>query len=331
MGEFRYICSECQGEECGHGGQQDYQPADVIVEVPLSDGKTIHLKAHYEGCGYVAIKLNKETTYEFYLEQFRQYFKDWLIDSNEEYRSECYLCTKIYTVSEKQEATNINQNARPGQTISIDYHCADDIKTVKLTKDILSKCIRADAGMNLPNYLDYLVERVETHKAELLKLNPKLEQLKQSLSNITETSEYKEELETSKKYIEKTLSQFKDYLEGYCGYDTKKKFDKYKWWTNSEKQEIEKLKDILKKEDYEDEFNKQFEIFRQQVLSKDLDQDDKKECEECAIKKIEREIHEQEYQINWRTYSIESNERDIIKEKERLSKLSRPIKRKLRL
>lgn len=318
MGEFRYTCSECEGEECGHAGQHEYQPADVIVEVPLSDGTSVHVKGHYEGYGYVVLKISKKETYEFYLEQFREYFEDWLIHHHEEYRSTKFLCTNIYTVSQKEDASEINENARPGQEVICDYDCGAGKKTVKFTKKILSKCIRADHDLNLPSYLDYLVDRVKTSKAELLQLQPKLEQLKQSLSNITETSEYKQEVEVSKKYIRKTLDDFKYYLEDeFISWHIRDKFDNYKWWTDSEKEEIKKLKKLVEDEDCV-EFDKQYEIFRQQVLSKDLDEDEKKECQESAIKKINREIYEQEHQINWRTYSIEYNEPKIKEEKERL-------------
>lgn len=315
MGEFRYICSECEGEECGHGGQHEYQPAYVVVELPLSDGTTVHVKGCYEGYGYVVIKLNKETTYEFYLEQFREYFRDWLINENEEYRSSKYLCTKIYTSSEKQDASNINENARPGQTITIDYNCANGKQPVKFTKKILSKCIRADEGLNLPNYLDYLVEQTEIYKKEILEITPKLEELKQKLLNITETPEYKKQVEIAKENIKQNIDDFKDYLDRtYVSWHVKTKFDKWKRWTDSEKEEIEKLKKLVEDEKY-DEYDKEFEVFRQNYLAKDLSEKIKKGIIEEASLLIKREIYEQEHELNWRKYSTRCNEESIQKEK----------------
>jgi hypothetical protein len=317
MGEFDYICSECEGETCHHAKQCEYQPADVIVELPLSDGTTVHVEAHYEGYGYVVIKINKKESYEFYLEQFREYFKDWLIRENEEYRSQKFLCTNIYTVSQEEDPSGSNENARYGQKIMCDYECGYGKKTVKFTKQLLSKCIRADKDLNLPNYLDNLVEDVKTYKRELLEIKPKLEKLKESLSNITETKEYRNQCLAAKKNIERMLNDFKEYLEGYGGYYGNRRFDNYEWWTDSEKEEIENLKKLFK-EEKDDEFNKQFEIFRQKYLAKDFHENTKNSIIEEATNFIKRKIYEQEHQINWRNYSIPYNEEKIKEEAQRL-------------
>ena len=238
MGSFSYVCDECEGDECGHAGQHEYQPADVVIEVPLSDDKTIYLNAHYEGYGYAVVKLNEKTTYEFYIEQFRGYFKNWLIDRNEEYRSKKYVCNKIYTVSQEEDPCINNENARPGQTILVDYCCDDgkNKKAVEFTEEILSKCIRADAGMNLPNYLDYLISRTEKYTTEVKEISKKIEELKEKLSNAEETDK----------------------------------------------------------------------------------------------QSITDEIHEEEHQLNWRNYVIESNQENIKKEQERLSKVNSTVKKIIR-
>lgn len=356
MGEFRYTCSECEGKECGHRGQHDYQPADVVIEVPLSDGKTCYLKGQYEGCGYVAIKLNKETTYQFYLEQFRQYFRDWLINWNEESRSECYLCTKVYTVSEKKDASELNEYARDGQTITVDYECANGKKPVKFTKDILSKCIRADAEMNLPNYLDHLVSRVEKHTKEVKEIPEKIEKLKAKLSNIEESDEYKKSLLSYKSHNLQLMKEFKSYLNGYySSYYNREYFHDKKFWTETEKQDIAKLEKIIKDQDarrleiqrrrkvddnsddeYDSddddnpEFEKEFEIFKEKFISRPLTEQEKKNTIENIIEKINRDIREEKHQLNWRNYVIESDQKDIKKEKQRLG-ISIPSPRKLKV
>jgi hypothetical protein len=235
MGCFDYVCDGCNGHDCGHRGGQN-RAAHVIIEVILSDGTTVHLKGLYEEYGYVCVKLKGEE-HEFYVEQFRQYFKDWLIDHTEEYRSTKLLCNKIYSVSEEEDASERNEKARFGQKIEIEHDCADGLKTVKFTESILQKCIRADSGLGLPRYLDYLISTQHRHKKEIIEISQKIENLKQKYS-------------TAKKH---------------------------------------------------------------------------------ELQQIEREIHEEEHQYNWRDYSIEYNYKKIKEERERLTKLEQPIKRKLRL
>ena len=59
-----YKCSKCQGKKCGHDGEVTCKTANVIVELPLSDGTTVHVEAYYKGySSYVPIKLNEKTEY----------------------------------------------------------------------------------------------------------------------------------------------------------------------------------------------------------------------------------------------------------------------------
>jgi hypothetical protein len=322
MGEFRYTCSECEGEECGHGGQHEYQPADVVIEVPLSDDKTIYLNAHYEGYGYAVVKLNKNTNYEFYIEEFREYFKDWLVDHDENYRSTKYLCSKIYTVSQKEDASMNNENARYGQTILVDYGCDDgkSKKAVKLTKEILSKCIRADAGMNLPSYLDYLISRTEKTTKQMKEYTEILEKLKSKFSNLEETDEYKNILLSYKDYDLKLMKNFKIYLEGgYVSWKNRETFeDGILWTTDSEKEQIINLTQLIK-ENKHDEFDKEFKIFEEKYVSKPLTEQNKTTVLKNLTDKVNRQIYDKEYDLNWCKYVIEDLEPKLKEEQERLN------------
>jgi len=75
------------------GGQLD--DANVIIEVPLSDGTTIYLEGEYQQYGYVEV----DNFYCFYLKEFEEYFNDW--DMADDDRA--YLATRVWTKSEQTE------------------------------------------------------------------------------------------------------------------------------------------------------------------------------------------------------------------------------------
>lgn len=167
MGCFDYTC-ECINNgrnTCYHTGQQ-YQDANVIIQIPLNDGTNVHIKGYYEEYGYVSVKLN-DVYYEFYLKEFEQYFKGWVCDKYEKERSKYFLATKCWTYREEDngEGCKIRRECFKGQPN-------------KFTSEMLSKCIRIDKDMNLPSDKERLVEEIKELEAKIQRTQELLESKK---------------------------------------------------------------------------------------------------------------------------------------------------------
>jgi len=191
MGCFDYTCSDCKGKDCGHSGGQNRESV-VIIEVPLSDGTVVHLKGNYEEYGYVTITLDGQQ-YEFYLVQFKEYFKEWFENSSEKYQQMRFLAHKVYTYSEYVYASEVNEDAEDEDTkIKVRRYCCDK-EDIKFTKEIKSKCIRADGGRDPSEYIEKLKRDIGSveHKIELEQ--QRLEQLKKELEEELELIKPKEE------------------------------------------------------------------------------------------------------------------------------------------
>lgn len=187
MGCGDYECYRCKGRKCGHCGGQ-FVPSKVIVEVPLSDGKTIHTKGEYDEDERCVTKTLNGKVYKFYPEQFKEYFKDWFEDLREAERSINFIAKGIYTCSHKEDASNHHSNARPGKLVTVDFNCADGLEVTKLTESVLKKCIRADKDLGLPPYTEYLEKQIQKAKNDIIYYQKRLEdyekQLKEELELI---------------------------------------------------------------------------------------------------------------------------------------------------
>lgn len=142
MGCFSYLCDGCQGEKCNQNGGQN-GGCKSIIEVPLSDGRTVYLKGRYEEYGSVNIEFQGET-YEFYPIQFKEYFRAWVERESEKYRKFKFLGGKVYTYSYKDYVEYYSDNEYyQEKKVTRHSRCQpDDIQITKLTKEILAKCIR---------------------------------------------------------------------------------------------------------------------------------------------------------------------------------------------
>lgn len=135
MGWFDYTCG-CGGKTCKHVGGQ-HQCSHVIIKAPLSDGTTVYLEGYYEQYGYVII----HDKYFFYPEEFRDYFDNWFRGEHDNDQGTNFIATAVWTVYE-QDVNNYSQ------TVVRDCYNLG-IKLVKLTQDILTKCIRADQDLDI--------------------------------------------------------------------------------------------------------------------------------------------------------------------------------------
>lgn len=172
MGCFDYTCNGCNGNMCNHRGLQNCE-AHVVIEVPLSNGKTVHLKGYYEEYGYVIVMLDNEE-YEFYLIEFQEYFKDWIQDKSEKQRRMMFIASKVYTVSDD---TYYSDDKR-----EIEYLCAKHhTNPIEFTKNILSKCIRVCKDLDLPSYEEELKLNIEKCESKIKAQQKKLEIYKKEL------------------------------------------------------------------------------------------------------------------------------------------------------
>lgn len=181
MGCGDYKCSGCKGRKCGHYGGQ-FCPSKVIVEIPLLDGKTIHIKGDYDEDERCVTKKINGQIYNFYPEQFKEYFKGWFENLPEQERSRNLMANCIYTYSHKEDASNLSINARSGKLVTVDFDCADGLEVTKtVTESILKKCIRADKDLGLPPYTEYLKNQIERTKNEINYYQKRLEQYEKQL------------------------------------------------------------------------------------------------------------------------------------------------------
>jgi hypothetical protein len=168
MGCFDYEC-ECGGTRCVYVGAQNGGDSDVIIEVPLNDGKTVYVKGRYESYGSVHVG-----EYQFYPEQFTDYFDSWLRYESDESRSKIFLAKRVWTV------TYSKYNEDEDESYHSDTNCYPaNIKIVtKLGKKTIAKCIRADLGLNI-------LSDVERKKRQLYELQQRIRSLENEIERIT--------------------------------------------------------------------------------------------------------------------------------------------------
>lgn len=132
MGCFDYSC-ECCGATCQHIGGQ-HQDATVVIQVPLSDGTNVYLEGEYSLYGWVDVSMNNDIV-RFYLEEFREYFGCWDVKRQLGYLAEC-----AWTLREDP-----CDDDRYGDVVKgkVQRECYDGGPIIKLTPDILAKCVKA--------------------------------------------------------------------------------------------------------------------------------------------------------------------------------------------
>ena len=205
MGCFDYKCDGCDGYVCHHSGGQN-RSAIVIIEVPLSDETVVYLEGEYEECGYVTVKLNKTEYYEFYPIQFEEYFKDWFERESEKERRIKFISHNIYTVKEKVHVSELDDDAEDDVYVTKTYNC-NPSKSVPLTKNILSKCIRADKDLGLPSYVEQLKRDIQNSEYKIKLEQERLEKIKKELEEELELLNPKEKVvERKRRKSPKTLN-----------------------------------------------------------------------------------------------------------------------------
>lgn len=166
MGCFDYEC-ECGGTKCVYVGGQHGGNSDVVVEVPLNDGTTVYIKGRYESYGWIRVG-----DYQFYPEQFEDYFEGWINDESDEARRKMFLAKRVWTIS--YSSWNEDDNS----IYKVSDCCPGNIKIVtKLGKATLEKCIRVDAGLNIPS-------DDEKRKMRIAKLKSQIEALQRELDEL---------------------------------------------------------------------------------------------------------------------------------------------------
>lgn len=200
MGCGSFLCDGCRGRNCNQNGGQNGD-CKAIIEVPLSDGKTVYLKGHYEDDDRtVEVKLG-ENIYKFYAEQWKQYFDDWFPYHSASRRKSEFLGGKVYTYSYKDYAGDDGDSDDEYEEKLITRHCECQpygTKVVDLTKEILAKCIRADRGMNLPdeeqekaNQIQKLKDNIEQYKKEIIRMQTRIPELEEQIKKLTKPNEPK--------------------------------------------------------------------------------------------------------------------------------------------
>jgi len=170
MGCFDYTC-ECGGKTCHHVGGQ-HCDSNVVIEVPLSDGRVEYLEGYYEQYGYVVVE-----GYHFYLEQFREYFEGWL--ENETQLEKIFVANKVWTVKDLIETTYETEDERGSITGYSNHRCFRNHIDVNLSEfdqvNYLKKYVRADKGYDLDERRKKRIERlkaqIEFMQKELGRLN----------------------------------------------------------------------------------------------------------------------------------------------------------------
>lgn len=171
MGRFDYLC-ECEGRICRHtGGQND--ESEVIIEVPLVGGKNVYLLGRYECYGYVTVSY-KNLRYQFYPEQFKEFFEDWLETESEEVRKNIFIAKRIWTDSEPNKYGDILN------TDCFDLSC----NITDVTPEIIERCIRADNNINLPSDLEKKRNRINSLTKQIKCLQDELNHLTNELNTL---------------------------------------------------------------------------------------------------------------------------------------------------
>ena len=167
MGCFDYEC-ECGGRKCIYQGGQDGGDCDVIIEVPLNDGTVVYIKGRYESYGSVHVG-----KYQFYPEQFSDFFEGWLSHESDHERSKIFLAKRIWTFA----YTKYNYEDDVSYQ-KISECCPRDIRIItKLGKNTISKFIRADDGLNIPNDEERKAKRAEELQSRIAAMQRELNAL----------------------------------------------------------------------------------------------------------------------------------------------------------
>lgn len=170
MGMFDYEC-ECGGTKCVFVGDQNGGDSDVIIEVPLNDGTTVYVKGRYESYGSVHVG-----KYQFYPEQFEDYFKGWLSSESDETRSKIFRAGKVWTFAYNAYGEDT------GDYNSFDHKisrcCPPDTYIItKLGKNTVSKCFRADEGLNILTDEQKKAKRAEELQSRIAAMQKELSAL----------------------------------------------------------------------------------------------------------------------------------------------------------
>lgn len=167
MGCFDYEC-ECGGKTCIYRGGQDGGDSDVIVEVPLNDGRTVYVKGRYESYGSVHVG-----KYQFYPEQFEEYFDFWLSSESDRERKKIFRAKRIWTFS----YTKYNFEDDVSYLKVSECSPRDIMIITKLGKNTLSKCIRADQDLNILTDEQKKAKRVEELQSSIAAMQKELSAL----------------------------------------------------------------------------------------------------------------------------------------------------------
>lgn len=177
MGCFDYTC-ECQKRRlptCSHTGGQ-YQDAFVIIEVPLNNGKFAYIKGLYEEYGYVTVDLGK-TEYRFYLNEFKNFFRDWIQSDSEKERSTYFLASRCWTYQEDYDPDfDGGEEKNTYKRYCSRNDGVDEIDT--LTEEIVAKCIRIDKDMKFPTDKDRYEKEIAELEEDIKEKQERIEQLK---------------------------------------------------------------------------------------------------------------------------------------------------------
>ena len=173
MGCFDYTC-ECGGKTCDHIGGQNVR-SNVIIEVPLKDGRTIHLEGEYSEYGYVDVG-----EYMFYLTEFEEHFYSWLEDESEEDRKHIFTATKVWTVEDHMHDRRNNEyfeekNCYSGPIAETNY------------KKYLDKFVRADEGLDIPSDKEKTQHKINQLKIDIENYENYIKIARQQLERLEKT------------------------------------------------------------------------------------------------------------------------------------------------
>lgn len=141
----------------------------VVIKVPLKDGTAVYLEGIYEEYGYVTVRC-KEVGYKFYLEEFEEYFKGWFKRESEAERARSFKASTAWTTYDQQ--CDYRDYDRKDHVVK--RYCYEGPKTVQLTEEILSKCIRADTGLDIKSDAEKKNERIAELTREIARLQKEL-------------------------------------------------------------------------------------------------------------------------------------------------------------
>lgn len=180
-----YTC-ECQGVTgtCGHQGKV-YQGAEVVIEVPLSDGNYIYINGFYGQQGYVTVEL-QGTEYRFYLDEFEENIQGWIEDDSEEERSKYFRARRCWTYDEEADARYHHSLKcyTNGSRLRCLVNCFEDDIITDFTEEDLKKCVRVDQDMVIPTEKEKVERKIAELKQEMNNIQKQLNRLEQKLTTL---------------------------------------------------------------------------------------------------------------------------------------------------